>query len=149
MSYSSAFRGLIGRGSSRQLQTGYQNASGSTLAQATPITINGSSQLVGVDVSSSASANKILGLCSTSIPNSASGEVVDHGRLENVSVGFSVGDALYVSKAGFLTNVVPSVGVGGFVAGDWVVFVGVVVKNEFNNLQLDIVISIQVRGVLG
>lgn len=148
MSYSPSFRGNSAKGSVSSVASGYQNGTGSTLAQGTPVTVNGSGQLVAVNVSVDASANAIVGLAQADIPNAANGQVIDNSRLENVSMGFNVGDILYVSKSGFLTNIVPDIGVGGFVSGDWVVYVGVVVQNEFNALQKDIVISISARGVL-
>lgn len=146
MSYSPNFRGSQGKGSSRSLSTNFQNASGGTLAQSTPASVNSSGQLVGVDVSSDTSVGAIVGLCGADIPNAATGPVVDSGRLENVVLGFSVGDAIYISKAGFLTNVKPSLGVGGFITGDFIIFVGVVVKNEFNALQKDIQLMIENIG---
>jgi hypothetical protein len=146
MSYSPFFRGSNAKGSVRNLQSGYQNGTGGTLAQGTPVTVNLAGQLVAVDVSNDAMANGIVGLVAADIPVSASGQVLDNGRLENVSMGFNVGDILYVSKSGFLTNIIPDYGVGGFAAGDWIIFVGVVVQNEFNALQKDIVVSISSNG---
>lgn len=148
MSYSPLFRGQTAKGAVRHVESGYQNGTGSTLAQGTPVTINGSGQIVPVDVSVDASANAIIGLVVNDIPVTANGQVIDNSRLENVSLGFSVGDILYVSKAGFLTNILPDYGVGGFTSGDWVIYVGVVVQNEFNALQIDIVVSISARGQL-
>lgn len=148
MTYSPNFRGNSAKGSVSQVASGYQNGTGGTLAQGTPVTINGASQLVPVNVSVDSSANAIVGLVMADIPVSANGQAIDNSRLENVSMGFNVGDILYVSKSGFLTNLIPDYGVGGFAAGDWVIYVGVVVQNEFNALQKDIVVSISVRGQL-
>lgn len=148
MSYSPNFRGNQGKGSSRQLSTNFQNASGGTLIQATPVSVNTSGQLIAMDVSSEAIVSAIVGVCGIDIPNSATGAVVDCGRLENVVLGFSVGDPIWVSKAGFLTNVKPNIGVGGFLAGDFVIFIGVIVKNEFNALQKDIQLMVSITGQL-
>lgn len=148
MSYSPLFRGNSAKGSVGQVQSGYQNGTGSTIAQGTPVTINGSGQVVPIDVTVDAQATGIVGLVAADLPSAASGQVIDNSRLENVSMGFSVGDILYVSKSGFLTNLVPDYGVGGFSAGDWVIYVGVVVQNEFNPSQIDIVVSISARGQL-
>lgn len=148
MSYSPIYRGSTNSAtsrSSRSLSTNYQNGSGGTLIQCTPVACNASGQLIAVDPSNEATIMQFIGVCGESIPNAASGSVYDGGRLENVSIGFSVGDAIYLSKAGFLTNVKPSEGVGGFVSGDFVVFIGLVVKNEFNALQKDLKLMIDTK----
>lgn len=148
MAYSSRFFGSNGDGSSRQTLTNFQNASGFTILKAVPVTINASSQLVLIDVSNQASVEAMVGVTGMDIPNAATGSVIDNGRLENITTGFAVRDVVYVSKTGGLTNVKPDIGVGGFVAGDFVVLVGVIVKNEFNGAQKDIKLMISVVGRL-
>ncbi len=148
MSYSPLFRGSTSAGSSRSsrsLSTNFQNGSGGMLIQCTPVAMNASGQLIAVDPSDESTILQFLGVCGEDIPNAASGSVYDGGRLENISIGFSVGDALYLSKAGFLTSTKPSEGVGGFVSGDFVVFIGLVVKNEFNPLQKDLKLMIDTK----
>lgn len=151
MSFSPKFRGETATGAidaSRKTQTNFQNASGSTLVKSTPVAINTSSQLVFMDVSDEALVSAFVGLTSMDIPNSAIGSIIDNGRLENITTPYAVGDSLYVSKIGGLTNVKPDIGFDGFVAGDFVIFVGVVVKNEFNALLKDIKLFINIVGQL-
>lgn len=149
MSYSPNFRGSNSKGSAKSLMTGYQNASGSTLAMATPVSTNGIGQLITIDVSNEDTVSALLGVTSSSIPNSANGLVIDAGRLENVTgLSASVGDPLYISKTGSLTNIKPNVGDNGFLAGDFVIFIGVVVSNEFIPANKDIKLMIQLIGQL-
>lgn len=152
MSYNPSTDGSINnqyfKGSARSVVSGYQNATGSTLPMATPVAINSSGQLIAVDVSSQAVVQAIVGLTAASIPNAANGQVADGGRLENVSLAFSAGDALYVAKDGTLTNIKPDIGVGGFLSGDFVIFIGVMAVNEFNPSNFDIKLLISVIGEL-
>lgn len=151
MSYSPNFRGIIGKGSSRQNQTGYQNGTGGTMPVATPVATNLSGQLVLMDVSDENTVETMLGLTSESIPSAANGQVVSEGRLENIpiSLGFAVRDILYVGPTpGSLTNVKPDVSVPGWSAGMFVILVGVVVKNEFNPSNQDIQLFRQIIGQL-
>lgn len=151
MSYSPYFFNKNASGTvsgSRGTITNFQNGSGSTLAKATLVAVNASSQLVPVSVVSEATVLTIVGMTSMSIPNAAIGAVQDNGRLEDVASSFSIGDALYLGKDGLLTNLKPEIGVAGFVEGDFVIFVGVLVKNEFNVSLKDIKLMISVIGQL-
>lgn len=135
-------------GSARSLASGYQNASGGTLAKATPVSVNASGQLIAVNVSNEAIVQAMVGLTTASIPNAANGQITDSGRLENVTSSFTPGDALYVAKDGSVTNLKPDIGAGGFVSGDFVIFIGVLVKNEFVPSNLDIKLMISLVGQL-
>jgi len=148
MTYSPNFRGSESKGSSRQLITNFQNGTISTLSKGTPVSVNTSSQLVAVNVSSETSVQALVGLTGQDIPSAATGSVIYSGRLEDITTSYVAGDALYISKTGNLTNVKPDIGVGGFVSGDFVIFVGVVVKNEFNNSLKDIKLMLSVVGQL-
>lgn len=148
MSFSPFFFNKNATGAVRAITTNFQNASGSTLTKGTPVCVNASSQLTNVNVSSEASVMALVGLTNVSIPNAATGGVQDSGRLEDVSVGFALGDPLWISKTGGLTNVKPEIGVGGFTDGDFVVFVGVVVRNEFNVSLKDIKMMLSIVGQL-
>lgn len=148
MSFSPNFRGNNAKGSSRQLTTNYQNGTGLTIIQSTPVSTNVSGQMIPVDVTDENSVKRMVGLSGQDVPTTANGPVVDSGRLENVTIGYSVGDILWVSKTGFLINQKPDYGVNGFAAGDFVIFVGVVVQNEFNSLQKDIKLMISLVGQL-
>lgn len=148
MGYNPNFRGTQAKGSSRQLSTNFQNASGSTLLKSAPVSVNASGQIIVPDVTSQTSIQALVGLAGMDIPNSANGAVVDNGRLEDITTSFAIGDAIYLSKAGGLTNLKPDYGVGGFGEGDFVVFIGVIVKNEFNGSLKDLKLMISVIGQL-
>lgn len=148
MSFSPFFFNKNATGAVRAITTNFQNASGSTLNKGTPVCVNTSGQIIGVNVASEASVLAIVGLTNVSIPNAAIGGVQDSGRLEDVSVAFTVGDPLWISKTGGLTNVKPENGIGGFTDGDFVIFVGVVVKNEFNPVLKDIKMMLSIVGQL-
>lgn len=148
MTYSPSFFNKESKGSSRQTITNFQNGSGSGLAKGTPVAVNTSGQLVTVNVSSQTLVQAIVGLTAMNLPNSATGQVVDNGRLEDITTTFAIGDALYIGKNGLLTNVKPDYGVDGFAEGDFVIFVGVVVRNEFTPAFKDIKLMISVVGQL-
>lgn len=137
------------QGIGRSIQRGYLNGTGSTLAQATLVSANTSGNLVALDVSNEALVLSMVGLTSFAIPAAANGTVISEGVLENVTTAFAIGDAIYASATpGALTNVKPDTGSNGFVAGDFVVFVGVLVQNEFNPAQNDIKLMLSVVGRL-
>ncbi len=148
MTYSPVSFGPNSTGSAASLQTTYQNGTGSTIAIGTPVSVNTSGQLALVDVTSDQSVAGIVGLMAQSTPTTAYGLVCDSGRLENVTTSFSVGDAIYINTDGTLTNVRPSVGVGSWAEGMYCVFVGVLVKNQFNPSNTDIKIYMEVVGQL-
>lgn len=149
MGYNPNFRGNtanVTSRSSRSMSTSYQNGSGVSLAQCAPVAVNSLGQLIKIDVSNQTHIEKFAGVTGSIIPNAATGIVFDGGRVEDVSLpAFAVGDPIWVAKDGFLTNVRPEVGVGGFVAGDFVIFIGVVVKNEFNPLLKDLKLAIDTK----
>lgn len=148
MTYSPSFFNKESKGSARQTITNFVNGSGSTLAKGTAVSINSSSQLVLVDVSSVSSVQAIVGVTGIDLPNAANGAVVDNGRLEDLTTSFVLGDSLYIGKTGELTSSKPEIGVASFVEGDFVVFMGVIVKNEFDPLKKDLKLMISVVGQL-
>lgn len=129
--------------------TEYTNASAITaIPQAQACSINGSGLLVPLDVSSQASWNNFVGYAYVRIPTSSVGPVIANGRLQNITTSYPVGTAVYIDTSGNPTNIVPSVGVNGFVSGDAVIFYGVLVPNEANPSEIDIAIYTQVVGTL-
>lgn len=148
MGYNPSASGTAFKGSSRSISTNYTNASGALLPMASVVSANASGQIVVIDLTSDTSVGRFLGLTSVDMPAAAQGGVVNAGRLENVTTSFAVGDALYVNYDGTLTNVKPDYGVGSFVAGYYVIFIGVIVKNEFNTSLYDIQLMPQVIGQL-
>lgn len=148
MSYSPSTRNGQFKGSSRSTSTGYQNGFGSTIGAALPVSINTSGQMIPLDVSSEISVQAFLGLTTLATPDGANGQVSSSGRVENVTTSFSIGDPVYAGKGTALTNQKPDLGVAGFSVGDFVIFLGVVVKNEFNSSAKDIQLLVEVVGQL-
>lgn len=149
MTYSPNFRGTTNKVGADKLSSTFVNGSGGTLVKATPVSVNTIGTLVSIDVSDDNSVARLVGLVTDDLVASATGGVADGGRIEDVAgLGFSLGDSLYVSKAGFLTTTKPDIGVDGFVDGDWVIFVGVIVKNQFDNTKKDLKLSLERVGKL-
>lgn len=148
MTYAPSFFNKESSGSSRQTITNLQNGYGSGLAKGTPVSVNSSGQLVMVDITSDASVQAIVGMTGINIPNGAIGAIVDNGRLEDITTAFSIGDPVWIGTNGMLTNIKPDYGVGSFAEGYFVVFIGVIVKNEFNPSLKDIKLMISVVGQL-
>lgn len=149
MSYSPSFFNANSNGNAKGTGSNFQNGSGSSMLKGLPVSVLAlNSQLFPVDVSSEVSVQAIVGLTGAIIPSGATGYIMDNGRLQDVSTSFAFGDALYIAKNGSLTNVKPEIGTASFAEGDFVVFVGVVVKNEFNSSLKDIKLMISVIGQL-
>lgn len=148
MGYSPYWFSKNAAGASRGTASNFQNNTGVTINKATPVCINSSGNMVPLDISNESTVLAMVGLTNAAIPNAAMGGVQDGGRLEDVSVPFSVGDPLWVSKSGGLTNNKPSAGSNGYVSGDFVIFVGMVVKNEFTPSLKDIKLMISIIGQL-
>ena len=133
----------------RSVQTGYINGTAGVLLQGMPVSASTTpGQMVAVDITSDASVNGILGVISANTPSAAFGNVTDCGRLENITTSFVAGNVLYINIDGTLTTTRPSAGVGGFVSGMYVIFVGIIVQNQFNPSNLDLKIYMDVIGQL-
>lgn len=130
------------------VQDSRPNNTGGTITKATPVTINAVGELDGVDVSVESSALSIVGVAAANIPDGSSGNFVSSGKLTDITTTANLGDILFVDQSGGLTNVKPSIGVGGFSSGDFVISVGVVAKNIDNGSLKDLVLNIQVVGQL-
>jgi len=124
-----------------------QNNTGSTIPKGTPVKVT-SVGVALVNVSLEADVDAIAGVTRADISNLSQGDVAAAGLIENITTSFSTGDAVYISKTGILTNIKPSIGVNSFVAGDFVVRVGVIATNTGNILQKDLLVSIQLMGQL-
>lgn len=150
MTYSPLFFKPNQPGSSvRALQTGYQNGTLSTITKSSPVSVNSSGQIILADVSSEANIKALVGLAALDLPSAASGSVIDQGRLEDITTSFNIGDPIYLGHTpGTLINTKPDIGSASFVAGDWIVFLGVIVQNEFDNAKKDLKLFIQVIGRL-
>lgn len=147
MSYNPNFRGNQAA-ASKKVETNFVNAAGSTLAKGSVVSVTASGQIQLIDISSDTSVSRLAGVTSVSMPNAATGGVVSQGRLEDLTTSFAIGDAVYVNVDGSLTNVKPDYGVGSFTTGHYVIFVGVIVKNEFNASLKDLLVNLAVVGQL-
>ena len=148
MGYNPTAQGTKFQGSSRSIATGYQNGSQATFAVATPVSVNSSGQILPLDPTSETSIDAFVGLTQYAIPSAASGQVVSQGRLENAQTSFAVGTPLWVNFDGTLTSTQPDSSVPGWSAGDWVIYIGIVVQNEFNSALQDILLHWEIIGQL-
>lgn len=152
MSYNPNFVGQPAALSVGSTQTGYQNGTVSSMSVGTSVSANTTSgHMVLTDVSNEATTESWLGLTAQNIPSTAHGLVASSGRIENIplGLGFAIGDTLWVGTApGSLTNIKPDITVSGWQTGYFVLFVGVVVQNEFNSVNQDIQLCRQIIGQL-
>ena len=149
MSYSPISFNPESLGSATALVTEYTNFSVSVaIPQAQACSINNSGKLVPLDVSDQVSWQNFVGYANVRIPASTQGPIIANGRLQNVTISYPVGTALYIDTNGNPTNIIPSTGVNGFVSGDMVIFMGVLVPNQLNSLETDIALFTQMVGTL-
>jgi hypothetical protein len=134
---------------STKLSLNLYNNSGYSITALQPVApVAGTGEIQPVDISNGSSSFRVLGLTSAAIPNGDYGDVVTHGRIQNISTPFSFGDFVYVAKDGTLTNVEPSYGTNGFTDGDYSIKVGMIVKNKDNPSQKDLIVNIEYGGAL-
>jgi hypothetical protein len=125
-----------------------QNVSGVSMPKGTPVRSTPAGDMDFIDVSIEAHAFAASGITQDVTPNLSNGAVLTTGRLVNLSTSFNFGDAVYVSKTGGLTNLKPTIGIDGFVSGDYIVAVGVIGKNAENPSNKDLIINIGIVGQL-
>jgi len=106
------------------------------------VSIDASGDLIESNVTDEAVVDGIVGVTKFDIPNGDPGEVVTAGRLEDITTGVAVGSLIFLDKFGNFTATKPEVGVAGFVAGDWVIKIGIIVKNKSDALKKDLLIRI-------
>ena len=134
---------------SSALSTPYTNASAITaIPQAQACSVNSSGLLVPLDVSTQSSWQAFVGYAGARIATSTAGPVVSNGRIQNITTAIPVGTPVYIGKDSNPTSTIPSIGVNGFVSGDMVIFMGVLVQNEINNTEIDIALFTQLIGTL-
>lgn len=124
------------------------NNTGVSISKGTPVRINSTGELDFVNVSVENQILNVAGVSSQTIPNGNAGAFLSSGKVEDVTTTATFGDLVYISKTGTLTEVKPSIGVAGFLAGDFVVSLGVIAKNETNPLLKDLIINIERKGQL-
>jgi hypothetical protein len=134
--------------SNSNLITQMKNQSGSLIPALTPVAIDNNGYITTINVSDENTVFSIAGVTQVSIADNATGAVSLAGRIENVSLPFAHGDYVYVSKTGGLTNQHPAIGVNGFVAGDAVIRVGVIVRNTNVPSNKDLLVRMQLIGRL-
>lgn len=137
-----------GGGSGEALETSMNNGSGATLTALTPVRGDTSGKANTVDVATEAQAFAIVGITKASISNGSDGTIVIGGRLKNITTSAVFGDKLFVSKTGGVTATKPDIGSGGFVAGDFVIEMGVIVRNNTVITNKDLDVNIRVVGQL-
>ena len=146
MTYSPRTFGKVG--AKQEEQEALVNDHGSLMLKATPVRITSLGKLERIDVSDETQMDAIAGVLKTDLNNGEAGSIIGAGLLENITSGASFGDVLWVSKSGDLTNIKPSIGVNGFLAGDFVIRIGVVSKNLANPSNKDLLINISITGQL-
>jgi hypothetical protein len=125
----------------------FTNNTGSFLAELTPVSINAVTGYVDlIDVSNEDTS--VIALVANDTPDGQVGELIFNGRVKDVAVTGNFGDVVVVSKSGGLTTIDPEIGVGGFVAGDLVIVIGVLGKNNDDPLKKDLFVSIDISGAL-
>lgn len=149
MSYSPNFRGeqVTSVGNAEVTGDTILNVTGGVLQQLTPVRINNLGVVTTIDVSSETAA-AVSGVMAETVNNGASGIKAMTGIIKNIATSFSHGDVVYISKTGDLTNVKPSIGIDSFIAGDYVIRIGVIGKNESNPSNLDLHLGINIVGQL-
>lgn len=119
-----------------------------TINAGTPVIMNSSGDPDFVNVSIEAEVISIAAVAQDTIANGDEGRFVTSGKVESLNVTFSFGDVIYISKTGGLTNIQPSIGVGGFTDGDFIVMLGVIARNEDNPSFKDLILHIDIMGQL-
>jgi hypothetical protein len=149
MSFSPFYFNPQGTGTAEALVSNYTNASLVTaIPQGQAVSVNGFGKLVPLDVTSQSSWQSFVGYAYVRIPAGGTGPVIANGRLFNITTAYTAGTALYIGTDANPTSIIPSDGVNGFVAGDIVIFLGVIVQNETNPSELDIALFTQFVDVL-
>ena len=148
MTYNPNFSGSGTVPASQALRNTELNNTGSTLAQLTPVKITLDGNLGTIDVSVESDVHALAGIVDENIPNGASGNIITSGRVLNISTSAAFGMPLYLSKSGGVTDTIPDIGVGGFVAGDFVVSLGIVAKNAVSPSNKDLIVRILILGQL-
>jgi hypothetical protein len=144
--YQSIINAAAGQATSSKIEL--TNQSGLLIAALQPVTIDSNGYIKRVDITNEVDAVKTVGLALANIANNSSGDILVFGRADNVSIPFTFGDYLYVSKTGGLTSSFPTEGYEGFVTGDFVIRVGVVARNTTTPSNKDILVSIGIIGQL-
>jgi len=137
-----------GTGSGEAVASTVTNDSGGTLLALTPVRSDSVNGMDTIDVSVESEVDALIGVLNADTNDGDPGTVTNEGRIKDITTAISTDTAVYLSKTGTLTDTKPSIGVGGFAAGDFVVLIGVVTKNEDNPSNKDLVVNMQLIGQL-
>lgn len=133
---------------SKSVQAVALNNTGLPVFKGTPVGIDSSGNVQLIDLSVENSALAIVGIIKEDTPNGEKATIIGNGKIHNISTSVNVGSAVYISKAGDLTDQKPSIGVGGFTEGDFVIFAGMILINEQDPANKDIYVNIGIMGQL-
>lgn len=149
MTYNPRLRGaVITAGAVSSELPARTNSSGASITRTNPVRLDNNGEVQRVNPSVESQVLACIGVAKDSVSNGALVGIVTSGRVEDVTVPGSFGDTLFLSKTGSLTNTKPSIGAGGFVAGDFILAIGIVVKNQSNPLLTDLLVNVRVVGQL-
>ena len=148
MTFNPNFTAISSPESSKTTSAQFLNANVNPILKGTPVRLDVNGNLQLIDPSSEDDVTAIAGVVDSDILPGNTGDVVNSGRLDNISTTAAIGSPLYIDKNGALTDIKPSIGVNGFQAGDFVVFLGVVAKNKVNPSNKDLLVRIQLIGQL-
>lgn len=123
------------------------NASGSSIGKGVPVRLTASGMAL-VDPSVESQVDGIAGITRTSVATGTSGDIVSAGLLEDISTSIAVGFPAYLGSDGLLTGSKPSIGTAGFDVGDFIVRLGIVSENTSNPSLKDLLVNIQIVGML-
>ena len=137
-----------GGGSGTYISSTLQNNSGITILKASPVRSIAGEVSGSIDLSVEDQALSVIGVASANIADGASGSIITNGRVVDITTTADLDDTLWVSKSGTLTNSPPTIGVDGFVTGDFVIMIGVIVRNETDIGKKDLIVHRQVIGQL-
>ena len=139
---------LAAAGSGSVVQSNYDNSTGSGINALTAVSTDSSGNLKVCNPGVEADVLAYKGITVNAIPDASSGDVAKMGLVENITTAFALQADLYVAKDGSLTDSPPAIGVNGFVAGDFVIYVGHISRNEITPANKDLELKFQIMGQL-
>ena len=123
----------------------YKMISGGVIAEGQPIGIAADGSVLPVDVSSEQLSMGVFGVAMNAALLDETVYVQTNGDM--VVLTNAYGSPVYAGKDGSLTTVKPAIGVDGFVAGDFVIHMGIV-RLDVDSMESRLVINPRVVGVL-
>ena len=123
-----------------------------TILRGYPVTINTLGQLAVVDITNEDSSYAFCGITAVDCLIGGTASLAASGNIfYDLPAAFSLtgqwGKPIFVSHTGTLTMTKPVVGIGGFLAGDYILFVGVTTKNPSSGTT-DLILNPRVVGQL-